>query len=36
MEAYPTETDEDYEEDDQLRATLHSVNEMVYAILSWD
>lgn len=29
------ETDEDYE-DDRLRATLHSVNEMVYAILSWD
>jgi len=30
------ETDEDYEEDDQLRATLRSVNEMVSAILSWD
>ena len=35
-EVYPMEIDEDYEEDDQIRATLHSVNEMVYAILSWD
>ena len=35
MEVYPMETDEDYD-DDQLRATLHSVNEIVYAILSWD
>jgi len=30
------EIDGDYEEDDQIRATLRSVNEMVYAILSWD
>jgi hypothetical protein len=30
------EIDEDYEEDDQLRAILRSVNEMVSAILSWD
>jgi hypothetical protein len=37
---YPTENgkeiDEDHKEDDQLRATLRAVNEMVYAILSWD
>jgi len=33
---YPVEIDDDYEEDDQLRATLRSVNEMVSAILSWD
>ena len=41
MEAYnPIESgkeiDEDYEDDDQLRATLRAVNEMVFAILSWD
>jgi len=40
VEVYPIgngmEIDDDYEEDDQLRATLRSVNEMVFAILSWD
>lgn len=41
MEAYyPVENgkeiDEDYKEDDQLRATLRAINEMVSAILSWD
>jgi hypothetical protein len=30
------EIDEEYEEDDQLRATLRAVNEMVSLILSWD
>ena len=40
VDVYPIENgrevDEDYEEDDQLRATLRSVNEMVSAILSWE
>ena len=40
VEVYPIgngmDIDNDYEEDDQLRATLRSVNEMVFAILSWD
>ena len=36
MEVYSIEIDEDYEDDDQLRATLRSVNETVFAILSWD
>lgn len=40
MEVYPigngNENDDDYEEDDQIRATLRSVNKMVFAILSWD
>ena len=40
MEVYPiyngNEDDDDYEEDDQIRATLRSVNKMVSAILSWD
>ena len=35
MEVYYMEIDDDYE-DDQLCATLRSVNEMVFAILSWD
>lgn len=30
------EIDRDYGEDDQLRATLRAVNEMVSLILSWD
>jgi len=40
VEVYPIESgidiDDDYEDDDQLRATLRSVNKMVSAILSWD
>ena len=40
MEVYPidygNENDSDYEEDDQIRATLRSVNTVVSAILSWD
>ena len=40
MEVYPicngNEDDDDYEEEDQIRATLRSVNKMVSAILSWD
>lgn len=30
------EIDEEHKEDDQLRATLRAINEMVSAILSWD
>jgi hypothetical protein len=37
---YPNENgkeiDEDYKEDDQLRATLRAINEMVSIILAWD
>lgn len=40
MEVYPinhgNENYDDYEEDDQIRITLRSVNKMVSAILSWD
>ena len=41
MEVYPIcsgneNDDDDYEEDDQIRATLRSVNKMVSAILSRD
>jgi len=41
VEVYPIwngndDDDGDYEEDDQIRSTLRSVNKVVFAILSWD